>query len=442
MMNYELSITEPQKTRRWLGGCPMSGGEEKQGWVPLWMAKLGVKPGNVVCLTKTQLRILQRPDKPLNVQVWATGMLHSPGYQGEIATTMRSGKRMNLTAGNIAAELHKIAVDYYKAAGVEATEEQWAALKETKEHIRRALEDLEEDGAAERRDAQGTPLRDLTEAQRRRLPSGQTQMFFWLDPRPAEPDKVKRQWRASHPDPADPPEAPPEAPYVEGLGSHFMATYEPPIRQILKAFGVLTMPEKAQIANSAYQETVRRAYAAARKSFLEVATTWLPQVATPVPPEVATPRSALIRKERIDEIKDEKSVSQSPAPVEERQTDRLKEIGALLIRKLQVKLHGEIPTPKLCKRIEGKLKGAPLSLLEARIDLRINKITSMGMVENLAEDVGTEWNRAAVAREKEQAEAAAANFAEWVRMAADENETPEAREYARAQLNGRTKTAG
>jgi hypothetical protein len=106
---------------------------------------------------------MQRPDKPLKVQIWATGMLHSPGYQGELACTMRNGKKVPLTSGDIINELFVVAKKYYTAGGIKATEEEMAQRKETKEHVRRALRELEEDGVALRQDDTGVPLRDLAE---------------------------------------------------------------------------------------------------------------------------------------------------------------------------------------------------------------------------------------------------------------------------------------
>jgi len=67
-------------------------------------------------------------------------------------------------------------------------------------------------------------------------------------------------------------------------------------------------------------------------------------------------------------------------------------VHALLVRLLGPKLHDE-PSPVLCDRIVLLLQGAPIENLEQRIRLRFSKIVSMGMVEDLALDVGKAWKK-------------------------------------------------
>ena len=62
----------------------------------------------------------------------------------------------------------------------------------------------------------------------------------------------------------------------------------------------------------------------------------------------------------------------------------------LLRRRLGRRLHDE-PRPKLCREIVEKMRGAPLVHLDHRITLRFVIITSMGLVKDLAEDVGDAW---------------------------------------------------
>lgn len=268
-------------------------------FVPLWMAELGIKadgPNGWLNMSKAQLRSQQRPDKPLKVQVWATGMLHSPGYNGQEATTMRNKKKVPLTPGDIVQELWKAAREYYEGAGIKANEKEWLALKETKEHLRRALMELEEDGVALRTDGKGTPLCKLSESELRRLPSGRTRIYFWLIPHAANQENVVGEWQdrqeaAFTPDGSDEPENTEVAkPWLP----------PPPIWQILKVFQIAS-PDKAQMSDPTYQKLVEEGRVAARKVFMEVVNGWLPKIATEVaadsPPEVATTRGALESKE-------------------------------------------------------------------------------------------------------------------------------------------------
>src|SRR5579862_9431871 len=80
--------------------------------VPIWMAQLGLKRSGWLNLSKAQLRTMQEPGKPLKVRVWATGMLHSPGYKGQEAFRMRNDKRVPLTPRDIIDELFRVAKEY------------------------------------------------------------------------------------------------------------------------------------------------------------------------------------------------------------------------------------------------------------------------------------------------------------------------------------------
>lgn len=302
-------------------------------FVPAWMAELGVKAGEWLNMSKAQLLTLQRPDRPLKIQVWATGMLHSSGYQTQEATTMRNKKKVPLTPGDIIAELFGIAKEHYAEAGINPTKQQIAALKEEKEHIRRVLVDLEADGVAMRTDAKGTPLRELSPDQLRRLPSGRTRMYFWLIPRAPNPETVAREWaqrQAEAMSPHDP----------SGVEGEVAKKWLPHvcIPKILKALEVGVseilgeIPEKeaaaklkAALAKTEYHETLLATWKSARMAVVvklreimaaegEVATEGLPvEVAAGPPPEVASERGALESKvERY--IEEESSSSKKEAP--------------------------------------------------------------------------------------------------------------------------------
>lgn len=284
--------------------------------VPEWMQSLGLKKGEWLNLSKAQLRSQQRPGKTLKAQVWATGMLHAAGYKGQEATTLRSGKRVPLTPGDIIKELWEVAKKYYADAGIQATEEELKDLKETKEHVRDVMKELEAEGVAMRTDLNGTPLRELSREQLKRLPSGKTRMYFWLVPKAADRERVQQQWRQrqlSAPiqdvfeDSNEEPENPEVAPGVLPL---------PPIRQILKALQIDEF-RKDQITSPTYQKTIERAWAAARNIFIEVVATALPQVAPTAPPEVAPTAGALESKEETIEV-----VQPAPRPPSSERLER------------------------------------------------------------------------------------------------------------------------
>jgi len=215
--------------------------------VPAWMAQLGVKEGEWLDLSKAQLRTMQLPDKTLKARVWATGMLHTSGYKSQAATTMRNGKKVPLTSGGIIAELWKIAKQHYATAGIQATDERWEALKEAKEDVRQVLSDLEREGVAERTDMHGTPVRKLPLEQSRRLPSGRTQIFFWLIPRPPNVEDVQREWERRKPQIPTPDDPEPEQ---EGHGKNpevgKISLPLPPIWQILQGLKIGDT-DKAQV---------------------------------------------------------------------------------------------------------------------------------------------------------------------------------------------------
>jgi len=263
----------------------MSGATAQFDGVPSWMADKGVKKGEWLDMTKASLRTLQRPDRVLKVQVWATGMLHTAGYKGEEATRMRNGKLVPLTPADIIAELFARAKEFYTEGGIKFTEAEIEARKETKEHIRRVLEDLERDGIALRTDRNGTPLRELSMDQLRRLPGGNTRLFLWLTPRAADPDKVAREWQRTTPPLTTPDDTSESDVATPGLPI-------PSISKILKIFQI-DLPDKSILADPGYQKAVARGYLASRELFIQVASEWLPterppDVASETPPDVAT----------------------------------------------------------------------------------------------------------------------------------------------------------
>lgn len=389
--------------------------------VPSWMASLGIQRGEYLSVSKAQLRSQMRPDRPLKVQVWACGILHTAGYGGELATTMRQGKRIPLTAADIGVALHRAAIDHYKSAGIVDAEGGFARLKENRAEIRAALAALEEDGLVERQNASGTPLRSLSDAQLKRLPSGSTRILFWLKPRPAAADIVREQWvdwqaqieySAFSADDDDDDDADTEAPRLPMQEMHVgnSSLRQVPIQLILDVFQI-EESEKLKINTnwndpkhqSEYQEMIARAMVGARKIFLDVVNGSLPQelllyVGIESTPDVGT-GAATVRKREKETIERniEESVCQSGAGPTDRHEDapdyaaQFTALKTLLIGEYGRRFPGETPSSKLCASIITELQGAPLDLLQAHIRQRMPKATGMGFALSLAKDVGRRW---------------------------------------------------
>lgn len=280
-----------------------------------WMNAYGIRPDERLAVTKEQLQPMQWPNKPLKVQLWATGMLHSPGYAGELAqTTVVHGsgetKRKQvvpLTAALIAHELATIALRWYTDAQIDTdpflkqakpellerfpeprtvadnTRIKIHVLRWPKQDLRQAMEELEDEGLLERRAVDGRLLREMPAAERRRLPSGSIRLFFYLRPRP-----FKREIALS---------------CFESATSLMLASNRevgnkslpPSPSRVLNFFGVLSQVGAARLKDEEYQKKVALAYDAAKKIFLavlevpEVGNKSLPQGVPPALPDGASP---------------------------------------------------------------------------------------------------------------------------------------------------------
>jgi len=160
--------------------------EPKPASIP-WMAELGLEDGDWFHASKPALR-RGMATGDLKSRVFCCGVLASQAYQGECAMTMRNNVRVPLTPAGMAKQLYDAAVEFYVASGIELTETQKKALKAavSKSSIRRVLADLEKEGTAERRTADGRPLCELTPTELKRLPHGNIRMFFFVWPRPLQ----------------------------------------------------------------------------------------------------------------------------------------------------------------------------------------------------------------------------------------------------------------
>lgn len=133
--------------------------------------------------SKPALRAGMSPRFEFKTNVWICGLLASHGYKGECAMTMANNFRVPLTAGIIAKQIQKVHLEYYEESGIALTEEQKKAMRPTRQHVRRALEEIEGDGCCERRLADGRPVRSLPPEERKRLQAGKVRLHFFLRPR-------------------------------------------------------------------------------------------------------------------------------------------------------------------------------------------------------------------------------------------------------------------
>jgi len=149
-------------------------GRSQKDYVPDFLLKLGIAPGIDGWFrgSKPTIRALMRPSWALKVRIWACLIVHSFGYDADLAIfakgeTDRPGGLPTvkpLMPHQIATELNKATVHACKESNVALSAGDRTALKISKAHLRRALADLEEDdGLIVRtrwnRDETGTPAR-------------------------------------------------------------------------------------------------------------------------------------------------------------------------------------------------------------------------------------------------------------------------------------------
>lgn len=366
-----------------------------------WLAEHGIKNGEWCILTIQQLKTRQRPDQPLKTRAWATGMLHANKYKSQLATTMSNGKKRPLTPADIIRELWEVSLDFYgynydrkknaitpREDAIPATPEELASLMETKESIRRALAELEEDGVSLRTDLKGKPLKDLTPEQLRRLPKGTTHMYFWFKPKRATDKTIEQQWRehiaAQH--------------SLNGkVGKKLGPVFS--IRQILNIFHVGKFT-KSQLSDPVFTATVNRAWERANAAFQQefnVVSESLPtEVATPRPPEVDAGGGAFERKNRKKENQQQQRASAAPPEglllmnfedFHERTCEHFAAAGK------------PTPTVKLTRPIHAALKADAQAFTEYLTPAKLAPIKSAGVLPDLLESFQSA-QRAAVKRQQ------------------------------------------
>lgn len=106
---------------------------------------------------------LTRPDKPLKVRILGVLLLQAHGYQAELAVVMTAGdlsgeaRRSPLTPNGIAGMLNKATIAAAAEAGISLDPETRDALKVRKQHMSRALTEMDQEGLIDRLVALGNP---------------------------------------------------------------------------------------------------------------------------------------------------------------------------------------------------------------------------------------------------------------------------------------------
>jgi hypothetical protein len=174
------------------------------------LAKLGLKPGEWTYASKLTIKALMRPNWPLKARIWACLMLQTFGYESDLAVIMRRypGAKPEISpllAHEIIAMLDRATAAACKESAVAIDDETRLAIRISRQHMRRALAEMEDDGLlirvfALRPLAQlrglslneildqklGIALTDLPPARRKQLHSGRNLVYLHARPKPAK----------------------------------------------------------------------------------------------------------------------------------------------------------------------------------------------------------------------------------------------------------------
>lgn len=189
-------------------------------------------------------KVLMRPCYPLKVNLYGFFLLHGPAYQSEKAVKMVAGERVPIASADIVREIHAAATAYYKSAGIvdspspspqNPRQTVFDTLKPSRQNLRRALAELEEDGSIERRRApDGKPLRELSETEAKKLSGNKIEYYFWVCPRKPSEESVRRNYEQRI--------AESKAPEVVTDGLPSMSHEIAHIFSVFKAFGLKEIP--------------------------------------------------------------------------------------------------------------------------------------------------------------------------------------------------------
>lgn len=185
-------------------------------FIPPFLAKLGIKPGEWMYASKPGIRAFLRPSWPLKARIWACLVLQSFGYETDLATVMKRGdyagakpKTEPLKPGGIATMLNKATAEYCRDTGAMFEDD----TKVTRQDMRRALADMEDEGLIMRVRANCPPsmlkgltlnevlekrmvasLEELSETQRKKV-SNSVCIYLHARPRPQKHSVGKNAYR-------------------------------------------------------------------------------------------------------------------------------------------------------------------------------------------------------------------------------------------------------
>ena len=131
--------------------------QSKVPYVPPFLAKAGLKPGEWMQTSKFTAAVLMRPNFPLKVRIIGCLMVQAHGYESELALVMSRGefsgdrsKIVPLSLMGIAATLNKATLKALAEAHAQVDNATRHALKLRKQHVNRAIVAIEEDGIIDR----------------------------------------------------------------------------------------------------------------------------------------------------------------------------------------------------------------------------------------------------------------------------------------------------
>ena len=264
-----------------------------------WMDAYGIKFEERLTVTKAQLELKMRPCFPLKTRIWAYLILHTAGYQGEHAQTMKGGHKTAVQPPDIADELQKAAARYYRKAGVMLDKPAFDQLRPGPTDMRRALAQMEEDGICERR-YKGTTLRSMPVKERQSRLNGKIDLYVWLRPKEANPENVKQEYQES-----------------ANLQLSQSSLPEISMSQIIKHFQKES--ERLSLYLRHLKPEQQKAVSEAWEGFLQVVKECLPEADAQCLPEAVTQSLPSIREEIEEEILTE--TPPPPPPVQEQSED-------------------------------------------------------------------------------------------------------------------------
>lgn len=180
-------------------------------YVPPFLAKAGLKPGEWMQISKLTVGVLCRPNMELKVRILGALMLQAFGYEEELAVVMAKDRfrektvTSGITPQGIANVLNRATIAELKASGTVLPEELKAAVRISRQQIRKALAEMEDDGLILRARSNGpttklagvslheaiergliTPLADLSELAKKKLGTNAVCVYLLAKPKPAK----------------------------------------------------------------------------------------------------------------------------------------------------------------------------------------------------------------------------------------------------------------